>query len=262
MTKSTNLPGATTCSAMMILLIILGHHELSRSVDGFSIVPTLTKSSVSIDGSNSIQHERSVLHKCGRQFPSLSRCTTAPLQAGLFGGMFGGTEQKSNEKDAVLGTFDVPVANKNSESENFAYDSLSDYIQNEWSKLFVNGNIKLTTPVKVQLVTPSSDDDGVERSAGVRFLFQKVDTGYKSKKEEEEHEEGTRDASNYKKKQEEPRQGGVEIVVEKLKEPNRPLRVQARRCEVDDDTMIKEMSEETILRELQAAIDVWKKDGL
>merc|ERR1712238_629460 len=57
-------------------------------------------------------------------------------------------------------------------------------------------------------------------------------------------------------KQEEKKQGGVQIFVEKL---SRSLRVRAVRCEIDDDTVIKEMSEEVIIRELQKAINVWKK---
>ena len=49
--------------------------------------------------------------------------------------------------------------------------------------------------------------------------------------------------------------GGVEILVEEQQ-----LQVRVKRCETDEDTMIKEMSEETILKELKVALDVWKKD--
>merc|ERR1712238_123395 len=58
-------------------------------------------------------------------------------------------------------------------------------------------------------------------------------------------------------KQEEKKQGGVQIFVEKL---SGSLQVRAVRCEIDDDTVIKEMSEEAIIRELQKAINVWKKE--
>jgi hypothetical protein len=38
------------------------------------------------------------------------------------------------------------------------------------------------------------------------------------------------------------------------------VKVQARRCDIDDDTMVKEMSEATIVKELNKAINTWKKD--
>jgi hypothetical protein len=59
------------------------------------------------------------------------------------------------------------------------------------------------------------------------------------------------------KKKDEKKQGGVEILVEKLSSSS--LQVRAKRCEIDDDTMIKEMSEEVIIQELKKAIGVWKK---
>jgi len=70
-----------------------------------------------------------------------------------------------------------------------------------------------------------------------------------------------------KKKKEEKKQGGVEIqvVVKKLASASASassyslLQVRAKRCEVDEDTMIKEMSEEVIIQELTKAIGVWKK---
>ena len=54
------------------------------------------------------------------------------------------------------------------------------------------------------------------------------------------------------------KQGGVELLVEKL--PNDTLRVRARRCNMDDETMVKEMSEETIVKELEEALEVWRQE--
>ena len=173
----------------------------------------------------------------------------------FLGGMFGGNDPKSKEKDAILRTYDINVDDKDVQ-----FESLADYIQNNWVQLFVTGNIELTTPVQIQQVVLDTEnaDDGVEAEASVRLLFQKIDTGYKSKKDEESETNDDEDSGSSSKK-EEPKQGGVEILVQKLANG---LRIQARRCEIDDDTTIKEMSEETIVRELEMAIDVWKKNTL
>lgn len=47
-------------------------------------------------------------------------------------------------------------------------------------------------------------------------------------------------------------------MVEKL--ADNEVRVRAVRCNCDEDTIIKEMSEEIILSKLKEAIDVWKKN--
>ncbi|KAL3918322.1 MAG: hypothetical protein SGILL_004295 [Bacillariaceae sp.] len=180
-------------------------------------------------------------------------------------GWFGGGNAEKSKKDAVLGTFDIADSGKDSKVQ---FESLSDYIRNKWAVLFTNGNIKLTTPVKLDNIalSVSSEDDGVNVASGVRLLFQKVDTGYKSKEEEKQDEQSggykpptQAKKEEKKKKEDETSQGGVEVLVEQLE--NGSLRVKAQRCDVDDDTMVKEMSEEKILSELQQAIDVWKKDS-
>ena len=52
-------------------------------------------------------------------------------------------------------------------------------------------------------------------------------------------------------------EGGVEIRVEKLS--NGEFQLTARRCDTDEDTMVKEMSEQAIVSELKQAFDAWKK---
>ena len=54
------------------------------------------------------------------------------------------------------------------------------------------------------------------------------------------------------------KEGGVEILVEQLE--NGDIQVIAKRCDFDEDTMIKEMSESAILEQLKKAIGVWKKE--
>jgi len=223
---------------------------------------------------------------------------TVSLQ-GFFGGMFGGGDDaKGDEKDAVLVTYDIEQfdgnANDNDNDIDVKFESLSDYITNKWAMLFVTGTIPLTTPVRLSKNPTTStkstdrddddddDDETVEDVAGCRLIFQKVDTGYKSSKEEDNAtgggggDDGTGTGTTTSVDRNETKQGGVEIVVEKISSSSSLvttprssvdamsrrslLRVRARRCEIDDDTMIKEMSEDIIVEELRKAIDVWKKE--
>jgi len=56
------------------------------------------------------------------------------------------------------------------------------------------------------------------------------------------------------------REGGIDILVEEVKAGNKnELRVLAKRCNMDDNTTVKEMSEETILKRVREAVVVWKK---
>ena len=52
--------------------------------------------------------------------------------------------------------------------------------------------------------------------------------------------------------------GGVDIRVEQLQ--NGDLQVVAERCNFDEDTMIKEMSEQTIIESLRKAMKAWKNE--
>jgi hypothetical protein len=176
-----------------------------------------------------------------------------------FFGLGGSSVDPKDKIDAVLGSYDINVGNTNVD---VAFNSLSDYIQNKWVRLFDNDTIKLTTPVLVEKFEATAPEDGVDIVSGVRFLFQKRKTGYTSKKDEvqaEQDKESQKDQDKKKKKDDEPKEGGVEILVEQLTGGNK-IRVRAKRCEVDESTVIKEMSEETILAELKTAIEVWKKD--
>lgn len=177
----------------------------------------------------------------------------------MFGGLFGGgDDNKNNDGDLV-------VYSKLAQDDPVKFRSLSEYIL-EWSKL----EMQLTTPVEVlpsegrngDAVGAEAEADGdVVACNGVRFVFQSTDTGYKSRKEEDE-------TGGYRppltssqqqggdKKKTKKMEGGVEILVEQLQSGE--IRVRARRCEMDEDTMIKEMSEDKILQELKQAITAWK----
>jgi len=135
------------------------------------------------------------------------------------------------------------------------YDVLSEYIQ-EWAQLLQRGGVRfaLATPVTVT-ASDAKPSGNVENVSGVKFLFQKTQTGdaYKSKEEERAIEEGEEEAKPEKNVSE----GGVEVLVEQLKDGK--VQVRARRCDVEDDTIIKEMSEESIASELAKAVEVFNR---
>lgn len=162
----------------------------------------------------------------------------------LFG--FGGSGSKLALDEPVT------VYKNANDASRVEFEGLGDYLV-KWSKMFTNGGIKLTTPVEVVHATNDS-------KTAVRFLFKDTNTGYKNKSEESEsgkYRPPSDEDKSKKKESKTTKQGGVEIVVEKFGDG---LQVVASRCEIDADTIIKEMSEETILKELQLALDVWKRE--
>ena len=179
----------------------------------------------------------------------IARCAsrrTADSGQFLFGGIFGG-DDKPGSDDLVF----YP----NLASSDLKFDSLVDYLT-QWAKLFEGKGMGLTTPVSIRAASQNfliSDD--VAKVNGVEIVFQKVATGYEDKDKEEDE-----DGKDNNKEEKEVKQGGVAVIVEQLKDDSGSIQVRARRCEIDDDTMIKEMSEETILKELKKAISVWKKE--
>lgn len=175
---------------------------------------------------------------------------SAALPLHLFGNMFG-----SDEADATRETKQL-VSIDGLGSTEHKYGSLSEYIQ-QWSKFFQDDpkSMGLLTPVNVIPSDTTATEEGVARANGVKVVFKKTKTGgsYKSSKEEKAVEEG----GTTVKKKKEIREGGVEILVEQLEDGK--VRVRARRCETDEETTIKEMSEEAIVNDLKKAVGVWKK---
>jgi hypothetical protein len=143
-------------------------------------------------------------------------------------------------------------------------DQLHEYL-GEWALMMESGKKKLATPIRV---APSSIQpanlarEGVKERAGVRLLFLPTNTGsaYMSKAEERAREEqsGTKSSSTSSRKRRTKPEGGVEVLVEVTKDDT--LRVRAKRCNMADDTVLKEISEETILKRLKESLDVWSKD--
>ena len=54
------------------------------------------------------------------------------------------------------------------------------------------------------------------------------------------------------------KEGGVQVMINKT--PDGDLEVIAKRCETEEETMIKEMSEQTIIDSLGQAMQAWKKE--
>ncbi len=152
------------------------------------------------------------------------------------------------------------------------FEELASYM-NEWSDRFNNGakGTGLTTPVTVSPSNFIGEDEisTLRQRYGVRLEFKQTNTGssYKSKSEERELErQRPAGASNAPPSKFKPlrqkKEGGVEIICEELSSGDGQfeLRVRAKRCNMDDSTVVKELSEETILKRLGEAVGVWKKE--
>jgi len=150
------------------------------------------------------------------------------------------------------------------------YEQLRQYVK-QWSSTY-EGDRKgtgLTTPVIVRKSRkPPSELDGVIARVGVRILFQTTNTGdrYKSASEEkldEKERNSDPGGGSVKSSSSKPimtkaqKEGGVEVLVEKTTDGN--IRVRARRCNVDNKTIVKEMSEEVIVKSLKKAVEAWVK---
>lgn len=264
---------------------------LSTLCSNNSIVSAFVSSSVN----NNQQHDRCVRShlwggRCSeplrqRQNNNIKNKSSCPPLS-MFGGLFGGDNDKQDGADEnELALLKKVVVKGGDLDLDGKFESLSDYIR-QWSKLFETDpkGMRLTTPVQV---VPSSslpiveiemehndddDDDETETKTetetetdilaeyGVCLLFKKLNTGYKSKDEEAasgRRVEPAKTTSAKKKEAEMKKEGGVEIVVEKL---DSDIQVRVKRCNFDEDTTsFKEMSEETIVKELRKAIDIWKK---
>jgi len=154
------------------------------------------------------------------------------------------------------------------------FEELASYI-NQWSDRFNNGakGTGLTTPVTVsesRFLNDSDSPSNIRQKYGVRLEFKSTNTGaaYKSKSEEKQLERqrsggapppSSSSSSAFSRVQK--KEGGIEIICEEIvsKEGKVELRLRARRCNMDDATVIKEMSEQTILKRLDEAVEVWKK---
>lgn len=107
----------------------------------------------------------------------------------------------------------------------------------------------LTTPVDV-VKLPTT-----ENSAGVQLLFKKGVGGRSAYNDKDDED----DDDKKKEKEDSIKEGGVQVRIEKLSDGN-DLEVIASRCEIEEGTMIKEMSEQTIIESLRQAMQAWRKE--
>ena len=143
------------------------------------------------------------------------------------------------------------------------FDSLSTMI-NQWSELFADGKVMgLTTDVKVSQLPARGDSDAASSSSGVKLVFKKRNAAYSRKAAYSDADAAKDDDKSdepRKKKDKTVREGGVQVVVTLLESDE--LQVTASRCDIDEGTIVKEMSEETIIDSLRKAIAAWKKEQL
>ena len=136
------------------------------------------------------------------------------------------------------------------------FDSLSTMIR-QWSELFEDGRgMGLTTDVEVSQLSSPEVDGSASSSAGVKLVFKKRKAAY-SDVDAARDGDGSDEGS---KKDKTIREGGVQVVVALLEGDE--LQVTASRCDIDEGTIVKEMSEETIIDSLRKAVAAWKKEQL
>lgn len=172
------------------------------------------------------------------------------------------------------------ISSNNKDEVDRAFNTLTTYLE-EWSLIFDNGakGTGLTTPVTLtQPILSAVQDEGKSSSSirvkwSLRLEFKATGTGaaYKSKSEERQLERERSTPSTTSSKKEpvvmknviQKKEGGIEILAEKTMGKNgiMGIRIRARRCNMNDFTVVKEISEEVIVKKVQEAVAVWKKQS-
>jgi hypothetical protein len=155
------------------------------------------------------------------------------------------------------------------------YELLVEYLK-EWADLLASSGKGLTTPIWSShgflyntRIMPQPRT--ILKQDGVQLLFLPTATGknYMSRDEEMEGDKEPRGGGSSSTTQASPkprkmaREGGIDVVIEVVTLPQQQesrLRVRARRCNYADDAVIKELSEATIVKRLEDAMNVWKKE--
>jgi hypothetical protein len=139
------------------------------------------------------------------------------------------------------------------------YDRLCEYL-NEWANNFALNPRGLTTPIRIETSKiKASQTSGIRERSGVQLLFLPTATGKNYLSREEERElDGQRGNKVTAMRSRLAKEGGIEVVVEVTAEDT--LRVRAKRCNYADGVPLKELSEETIRKRLEKALDVWCRE--
>jgi hypothetical protein len=199
------------------------------------------------------------------------------LENVIYGALFPPVEEPT-EKDPFkeLACFESLVTGTETET-NGAYDSLTNYLQ-LWAFALQQDPKALATPITTsefkqqqqqqvnQLLEEDGSgspddlvDDNVKKSTSMKIKF-RPPKRYLSYKEQKGLEKGMMpDRKGGKVDAWSP--GGIQLTVQLtiLEQETAELRLVARRCDIDGDTIIKLTSERAIIRRLNEAIRIWKK---
>ena len=159
--------------------------------------------------------------------------------------------------------YDIGIQNPSMDQ----YNELVEYIQG-WAELTADSGKGLTTPVVAEPFVNQISRKCVLQQDGSSLLFKPTRTGknYMSSKEERQRDKdsggsGGSSTTRTATMRRTVREGGVDVVVELVEsvDQGQRLRVRARRCNYADDAVIKELSEQTIIKRLQDAMAVWER---
>ena len=209
--------------------------------------------------------------------PSRALSSTGSSKLYLFGNMFGGEDASTRgAKKGELASFGN--LEKSASDADVAFDSISTYLV-EWANLFEGDRgkerglttsvavTKLDGPVPVDVDSDDDDDtaeDGIEviASSGVKFTFKPPQNAFDDRNNKDTND-GAKTADEKKKKKKETSPGGVQVLAQKILSSGgggEEVRVVATRCDIDEGTIIKEMSEECICDDLRKAIKIWRDE--
>lgn len=124
-----------------------------------------------------------------------------------------------------------------------------DWVKSSWSQKWVKSGSGLTTPVEIR-----------ETATGVQLVFVPAKSSYVSFKEEKKREKAREKGDEDDKDKSDkgpPRdmEGGIEISVEERPFP----RIRAMRCNMAEETVIKETSEKIMMSSLKKDVQGWIK---
>lgn len=193
------------------------------------------------------------------------------LENVIYGALFPNVEEPPKEDPfKELACFENLVTGKETET-NVAYDSLTNYLQ-LWAFALQQDPKALATPITSSDFTQVKelleedgngspedlvDDNIIQKSTSMMIMF-RPPKRYLSYKEQKGLEKGRMpDRKGGKVDAWSP--GGIRLTVEIHEQETAELRLVAKRCGIDGDTIIKLTSERAIIRRLNEAIRIWKK---
>ena len=238
---------------------------------------TITSCVVAIlisESANAFSTSPSDQHKCSLNPPpgrmtlrTLHTPAYAPSSTRLhiFGNLFGGGDDGSDKSKGELASFSN--LEKSTADADVAFDSISTYVV-DWAKLFEGDGGKergLTTPVTVSTLNgpvqadgdnAQDDENEVLASSGIKFTFKPPKNAFEDKKDTDDGEK------QGKKKKKETSSGGVLVQCQKIASGGGEveIRLLASRCDIDEGTIIKEMSEQCIVDDLRKAVKIWRDE--